>query len=56
MVLEHEILGPLRLVVELRSQLHVLNHGELGCALELVLIRHRVLHADLPDLHQHVLP
>lgn len=40
MVLEHEILSALRLVVELGRQLHVLNHGELRSALQLVLIRH----------------
>ena len=32
-VAEHEVFRPLRLVVELRSQLHVLDHSELGCAL-----------------------
>ena len=40
MVLEHEILGALRLVVQLSSQLHVLNDGELGRPLKLVLIGH----------------
>ena len=32
-VAEHEVFRPLRLVVELRSQLHVLDHSELGRAL-----------------------
>ena len=56
MILEHQVLCTLRLVVELGRQLHVLNHSEPCCALELILIRHGVLHTHLPDLHKHILP
>ena len=54
-VAEHEVFCALRLVVQLRSQLHILDHGEFGRALQLVLISHRVLHPHRPNLHQHVL-
>ena len=53
---EHEVLRALRLVVKLGCQLHVLDDGELGRALQLVLISHRVLHSNSPDLHQHIFP
>ena len=43
------------MVVELRRQLHVLDHGELGRALQLILICDRVLHPNRSNLHQHVL-
>ena len=55
-VFEHEVLRALRLVVELRRQLHILNHSELRRALQLVLVGDRVLHAHRSDLHEHVLP
>ena len=35
--------------------MHVLDHGELGRALQLILIRDRVLHPNRSNLHQHVL-
>jgi hypothetical protein len=54
MVFEHQVLGLLRLVVQLCRQLHVLNNRQLGCALELVLVGDGVLHADGSDLHEHV--
>ena len=54
-IAEHEVFSALRLVVQLCSQLHVLDYGELGRALQLVLICDRVFHSNRPDLHQHVL-
>lgn len=53
---EHEVLRALRLVVKFGRQLHVLDDGELGRALQLILISHRVLHSNSPDLHQHIFP
>ena len=55
-IFEHKVLSPFGLVVELGCELHVLNDGELGRALQLVFIRDRVFHAHLPYLHEHVLP
>ena len=54
MIFEHQVFRALGLVVKLGSELHVLNHGELCGALELILVRDGVLHADLADLHQHI--
>ena len=56
MILEHEVFSAFGLIVKLCCQLHVLNHSELRSTLQLVLIRHRVLHAHLSYLHEHVLP
>ena len=55
MVLEHEVFRALRLIVEFGRQLHILDHSQLRCTLQLVLIGHRVLHSHCSDLHQHVL-
>ena len=38
-VLEHQVFRALRLVVQLRSQLHILDHGQLRGALKLVFVR-----------------
>ena len=54
-VAEHQVFCALGLVVQLRGQLHVLDYGEFGRALQLVLICHRVFHPHRPNLHQHVL-
>ena len=55
-IFEHQVLSALRLVVQLSSELHVLNDCKFGSTLQLILVGHRVLHSDLSDLHQHVFP
>ena len=39
-VAEHQVFRPLRLVIQLGCELHVLDNGELGRTLQLVLISH----------------
>ena len=55
-IFEHQVLSALRLVVQLSSELHVLNDCKFGSTLQLIFVGHRVLHAYLSDLHQHVFP
>ena len=55
MVLEQQVFGALRLVIQLGCQLRVLDLGQLGRALQLVLVADRVFHTHLSDLHEHVL-
>ena len=54
MVPEHDVLCALALVVQLGCQLHVLQNGKSRGALQLLFVCHRVLHANSPDLHQHI--
>ena len=54
MIFEHQVFRAFGLVVKLGSELHVLNHGQLCGALQLILVGDRVLHAHLADLHQHI--
>lgn len=56
MVLVHQVLSLLRLVLELASQLHVLDDRKLGGADQLVFVHVKHLDLDCPNLEQHLFP
>lgn len=55
LVLIGDLLGVLRLILQLTGQLHILLDRQLGRALQLVLIHGQHLRLDIPDVRQHLL-